>query len=391
MTPPRMTDQPGMDVARRDETNGTSPDTTALSAAVINIERAVAPVRLLALLAFVVTLWWCQVFLIPIVLSILISYALDPLVERLVSWRVPRALAALLVMCTLAGVVGGSAYGMRGQAIAFLERVPSAVHMVSQTIRSITRGEPGTLQKMQAAARELETATTGRRTSDGVTPVRVEEPTFRWSDWLWSGSRSAGEFVAQMFSVLCLTYYLLASGDLYRRKFVRMVPTLSDKRVTVQILGDIDRQIERFLMARAAVSLVVGVVIWVAFLLLGVDDAAVWGVVAAVLVAIPILGPTLLVLAAGVAAFVQFGSLPMAAAVSAVCVAVGALEGNVLTPWLMSRVGEMNATAVFVSLLFWGWIWGFWGLLLAVPITAAIKAVCDRVSDLAPIAELLKE
>ena len=291
MTPPRMTDLNAVDVARTDEPTDGSRDIATLTSAVGNIERAVAPIWLLVVLAFVVTLWWCQVVLIPIVLSILIGYALGPLVERLVSWRVPRALAVLAVMCTLVGVFGGSAYALRGQAAAFVERVPSAAHMVSQTIRSITRGEPGTVQKMQAAARELETATAGRRASDGVTPVRVEEPTFRWSDWLWSGSRSAGELVAQMFSVLCLTYYLLAAGDLYKRKLVRMVPTLSDKRVTVQILADIDRQIERFLIARAAVSLIVGMVIWGTFILLGVDDAAVWGVVAGVLVAIPLVGP----------------------------------------------------------------------------------------------------
>ena len=142
-----------------------------------------------------------------------------------------------------------------------------------------------------------------------------------------------------------------------------MVPTLSDKRVTVQILNDIDRQIERFLMVRATISLIVGLVVWGTFLLLGVDDAAVWGVVGAVLVAIPLVRPDLvLVLAAGVAAFLQFGTLSMTAAVSGACIAIGALEGNVLTPWLMSRVGEMNAAAVFVSLIFWGWIWGGWGL-----------------------------
>ena len=97
-----------------------------------------------------------------------------------------------------------------------------------------------------------------------------------------------------------------------------------------------------------------------------------------------------MVVAATIAAFVQFGSLSIAAGVGALCVAIAAVEGNVLTPWLMSRVGEMNAAAVFVSLLFWGWIWGVWGLLLAVPITAAAKAVCERVPDLAVFAELLK-
>jgi len=385
-----MSDLGSGDAARPDESRDKRRE-GGLAFVVGNIERAVAPIRMLALLAFLLTLWWCQAVIIPIVLSILISYALEPPVARLVAWRVPRALAVLLVMCTLLGVFGGCAYALRGQATAFVERIPSAAHMVSQTISAVTRGEPGTLQRMQAAARELEVATAGRHARDGVTPVRVEEPTFRWSDWVWSGSRSAGEFLAQMFSVLFLTYYLLAAGDLFKRKLVRMVPTLSDKRVTVQILNDIDRQIERFLLARAAVSFIVGVVVWGAFLLLGVDDAAVWGVVGGVLVAVPLVGPTFLVAAAGVAAFVQFGSLPMAATVSSVCIVIGALEGNVLTPWLMSKVGEMNAAAVFISLLFWGWIWGLWGLLLAVPITAAIKAVCDRVEDLGPIAELLKE
>jgi predicted PurR-regulated permease PerM len=97
------------------------------------------------------------------------------------------------------------------------------------------------------------------------------------------------------------------------------------------------------------------------------------------------------VVAAALAAFVQFGSIGMTMAVGGLCVVIGALEGNVLTPWLMSRVGEMNAVATFVSLLFWGWIWGIWGLLLAVPITAAMKAICERIPDLNGIAELLKE
>jgi predicted PurR-regulated permease PerM len=166
-----------------------------------------------------------------------------------------------------------------------------------------------------------------------------------------------------MFAVLCLVYYLLAAGDLYKRKLVRMVPTLSRKKITVEILAEIDRQIERFLLARVGISLLVGVVVWLAFRLLGLDEAGVWGVLSAVLFAIPIVGPTVVVVAATLAGFVQF----------------------------MSRVGEMNAVAVFMSLLFWGWIWGAWGLLLAVPITAAVKAVCERVPDFHAFAELLKE
>ena len=138
-------------------------------------------------------------------------------------------------------------------------------------------------------------------------------------------------------------------------------------------------------------SLIIGAIVSVAFWLLGLDEAGLSGVISALLYAVPVAGPTIVVLGAAIAGFVQFGSLGMAAAVGGTCIAIGALEGNVLTPWLMRRVGAMNAGAVFLSLLFWGWIWGVWGLLLAVPIMAAVKAACERIDDLNVFAELLKE
>lgn len=356
--------------------------------------RAARRWRIVTTLAVVAALWAGKVVLIPIVLSILISYALEPLVARLESRHVPRALAVPILLTAILGAGGGGAYVLRGEAVAFVNRLPIAAHTVAQAIQDITRGTPGTVSKVQAAARELESAARGatpKRAPDGITAVRIEEPTFKWSDWLWQGSHGAMEFVAQMFAVLCLVYYLLAAGDLYKRKLVRIVPTFSDKKATIEILAEVDRQIERFLFARVAISVIVGVAIWISFHLLAVEEAGVWGVVSAVLFAIPIVGPTLVVIAAAIAAFVQFGSVGMAAGVGGLCVVIAAVEGNVLAPWLMSRVGAMNAVAVFVSLMFWGWIWGAWGLLLAVPITAAAKAVCERVPDLFAFAELLKE
>lgn len=111
---------------------------------------------------------------------------------------------------------------------------------------------------------------------------------------------------------------------------------------------------------------------------------------AGVLFAIPVVGPVVVVTAAALAGFVQFGSIGMAALLASICTVIGVFEGNVLTPWLMSRVGQMNPVAVFVSLLFWGWIWGIWGLLLAIPMTAAIKAACERIEDYQGFAELLR-
>jgi predicted PurR-regulated permease PerM len=364
--------------------------------AIAGVEKPAAlSMRVVAGVALVAALWSGKIVLIPLVLSVLISYALEPLVARLNSWHVPRVLGVPLVLTTLLASGTAVAYGLRGEASAFIERLPSGVHVVATAIQRATRGAPGAVTRVQQAADELEnaanSATNNKGGRDGVTPVRIDEPTFKWSNWLWQGWQGALEFAAQSFVVLCLVYYLLIAGDLYKRKLVRMVPTLSDQKVTVGILDEINRQIERFLVARVLISVIVGAAVWLSFRLLGVEEAGIWGVISAVLYAVPIVGPTVVVVGAAVAAFVQFRSLEMTAAVAGLSIAIGAIEGNVLTPWLMSRAGDMNAGAVFVSLMFWGWIWGVWGLLLAVPITAAVKATCEKIPQFQNVAELLKK
>ena len=357
-------------------------------------DRLIPYARVVVALAIVVGLRWGQAVWIPLVLSVLISYALEPIVAFMAAHHVPRMAAVPALMGALLIIGGGGAYALRGEANAFVNRLPVVAHTVAQAIQGATRGTPGTVAKVQAAARELEQAASTaakKARQDGDTAVRIEEPTFKWSDWLWQGSYGALELIGQMIAVLCLVYYLLAAGDLYRRKLVRIVPTLSNKKITVEILTEINRQIERFLIARVAISLIVGVAIWLSFRLLGLDDAGVWGVLSAVLFAVPIVGPVLVVAAATIAAFVQFGSIGMAVGVGGLCIVIGTVEGNILTPWLMSRVGEMNAVAVFVSLLFWGWLWGAWGLVLAVPITAAAKAVCERIPEFSVFSEILSE
>lgn len=350
--------------------------------------------RIVPTLAIVAALWWAQAILIPIVLSVLISYALDPLVVRLGACRVPRALAVPLLMAMLLATIGLGTYALGGEAMAFLDRLPSAAHTVSQLVRDATNATPGTIARVQEAAHDLESAAstvTQTSTRDGVTPVRIEEPTLKWSDWFWQGSTGAAAFAAQMCAVICLVYYLLIAGDLYRRKLVRIVPTLSRKKVTVEILAEIDRQIGRFLLARAVISVIVGVMVWLEFRVMGIDDAGFWGVLSAMLFTIPFVGPAVVVVAAMLTALIQFASVGTAVVAGGLCLVIAALEGNVLTPWLMARVSQMNAVAVFVSLLFWGWIWGIWGLLLAVPITAAAAAVCERITELQAYGELLKE
>jgi predicted PurR-regulated permease PerM len=359
------------------------------------LDRWAKSTRIVAVCALLAAVWWAQAILVPLVLSVLLSYALEPLVVRLGAWHLPRRVVVPVLLALLLAIASGVIYGLRGEAMSFVDRAAMAAHRIAEAIQSRGSGTPAPVAKVQEAARELETAVNGATKSvpnpDGVTPVRIDEPTFKWSDWFWQGSHSTLEFAGQIFVIFFLVYYLLLSGDLYKRKLVQIMPTLSEKKITVEILAEIDRQIERFLWARAVISVVVGVVVWISFRALGLEDSGVWGVLSALLFAIPIAGPTLVVVGAALAAFVQFGSIEKAAALGAVSVAIGLLEGYALTPWLMSRVGEMNAVAVFVSLLFWGWLWGGWGLLLAVPMTAALKAVCERVPEFNAFAALLGE
>lgn len=369
------------------------PPRRAVRDALDAMQRAVGSIRFVPLLLALAALWWGQAVVIPIVVSVLVTYALEPPIARLERWHIARAVGVPLLLVTVVGGVGIVTYELRGEAQAFASRLPGAAHKVAQAINHRQADGSGTVAQLQAAASELErAAATNRQPTTGhVAAVRIEEPTFRWGDWLWQGSHGAIEIGAQLFAIFCLVYYVLVSGDLYKRKLLRIVgPSMSEKKTTIHILAEIDRQVAQFLWARVGISVTVGVAFWMAFRMLQLEDAGVWGVLAALLFAVPIVGPLLVIGGAAVAGFVQFGTIGMTAAAAGVASTIAALEGYVLTPLLMRRVGEMNAVAVFVSLMFWGWLWGTWGLLLAVPMTAAIKTVCERVDGLEPFAELLR-
>jgi predicted PurR-regulated permease PerM len=220
--------------------------------------------------------------------------------------------------------------------------------------------------------------------------VAVVEPTIDVKQYVWMGWWGLVALGGQILLVTFLTFFMLASGDLYRRKIVRLAGTrLSDRRVTVEILDEVGGQVSRFLLHQVVTGMTVGVATWLAFWWLGVDYPGLWGVAAGVMNSVPYFGPTVVAIAAFVAAFLQFGTLSQAALVSSASLVITTIEGMVVTPMLVSRLARMNAVAVFLGLLFWGWLWGVPGMLLAVPLLMAVKAVADRVADLKPVAELL--
>lgn len=336
---------------------------------------------------------WAQAVFIPIVLSILISYAMEPVVAFLVRLRLHRMIASVLVVLLTVSALGYTGYSLSDDATAIVARLPEAAQTLRRSLRR-TAGDPGAIEHVQKAAEELQKtadAATGRNPApSGVTRVQIEQPAIDVRQYLYWGSTGAMAFAGQAVLVTFFVFFLLASGDLYKRKIVKLAgPSLVKKRVTVQILDEINLQIERFLLVRLVTSLGVGVATWLAFRLIGLENPAVWGVAAGVFDSIPYFGPVIVAGGTFVVALLQFGTLPMAVYVSAISLAITSLEGWILTPWLTSRTAQSNEVAIFVALIFWGWVWGVWGTLLAVPMLVVVKAYCDRIDDFKPVGELL--
>jgi predicted PurR-regulated permease PerM len=353
-----------------------------------------APV-VLAVLASIVMLHWAREVIVPLMLAVLASYALSPIVNRLERLRLPRAAGAALLLAGIVGGLAAAAYALRDEAAEFVEFLPEAAQKVRQATRA-QRDRPATpLDKVQQAATQLEQAAAegaAPRTPapPGVTRVQVERSMFNLKDYLWGLTPGLMASIAQLVVVVFITYFVLAAGSRFRLKMVRLAgPTLTKRRVTVRALDKVTMQIQHYLLVQVLLSLIVGLATWLAYWIIGVNNAAIWGAVACVLNFVPYIGSLLVTGGSALVGFVQFGSVDMGLLVGAVSLTLHTITGNLLTPWLTGRANRMNPVAVFVGVLAFGWLWGMWGLLLGVPILLIVKTVCDHVDDLKPVGELL--
>ena len=350
---------------------------------------------LLAVLAVIFMLHWARAIFIPLMLAGMISYALSPPVNLMQKWRIPRTIGAAVLLLGIVGGTGSLVYSLSDDAVRLIETLPDA----AQKIRLAGVKEQGTskgaIENVQKAATQLERAASetvapAPAAPHGVTRVQIEKPKLNVKNYLWMGTKGAFGFAGQLAMVLFLAYFMLVSGDTFRRKLVKISgPTLSKKRITLRVLDEITDQIQRYLLVQIITSILVGVTTWLAFLWIGLEHAAIWGIAAGVFNTVPYIGPVIVSGGTALVAFLQFGTIGMAVLVAGVSLVITSLEGYLLTPWLIGRTSLMNPVAVFIAVLFWGWLWGVWGLLLGVPIIMIIKAVCDRVEGLEPIGELL--
>ena len=340
---------------------------------------------------------YAQSVLIPIVLGILISYAFTPLVGWLVRHRLPRTLAAGTAVLVIVATLATGVYTLRDEVIDIVANVPVAAQRIRQRLSDGRKDRDSAFQQVQRAATEIEkTAQVATQPEAGgpsnVQRVQIVEPAFKATDYIWMGGVGFVGFLGQFAVILFLVYFFLVTGDLYKRKLVKIAgPRLSQKKITVQILDEINLQIESFIRVQVLTSVLVAVATGAALWWFGLEQYAVWGLLAGIFNSIPYLGPVVVTGGLGIVAFLQFDDLLKTVYVCGAAFAITSLEGFLLTPMLLSRAAQMNPVAVFVGLLFWSWLWGVWGTVLAVPMMMMLKAICDHVEDLQPIGELLGE
>ncbi len=383
----------------------------------------------LVVIATLLGLWflhWARDVAVPVLLGAMISYALSPLVDRLEQGHLPRAAGAGLVVMGLLGGLGWSAWWLSDDAAALVDSLPRVAQKVRETVTGgsgagggITAGQ--TLERVQQAAAELErvaieaAAAGSAAQASGPSPTaaaaaqrRVQaaqqaqaalqesarEPPggarFNLRDHVWTGTLGLITFASQFLVVVFIVFFLLASGDTFRRKMVKLAgPKLSQKKITVQALDEIHAQIQTYLAVQVGVSVLTGICTWLAFWAIGLQHAEVWGIVAGVTNLIPYLGAVLVGVASTIVGIVQFNAVDMGLLVGASSFGIHLVVGNLLTPWLTGRTNSMNPFVVFVAVLLFGWLWGVVGLVLGVPILVVVKAVCDRIDELKPVAELI--
>jgi predicted PurR-regulated permease PerM len=346
----------------------------------------------LAILALVAALYLARAFLVPLLLGILTSYALRPIVDGMQLLRIPRAIGAALVLAVLVGGASWVAFAVSDDFTAMIETLPEAARKVRHDLNAARTGAPTALQNMQEAANEIQAAAAdaGAKPGARVVTARATEPTAWLRDYAVAQSALLFAIVGQTPIVLLLAYFLLASGDHFRRKLVQLVgPSLTRKKEALRILGEIDTQVQRYLLAMLVTNALIGLATWLAFRALGLEHAGVWGVAAAVLHFVPYLGPAIVAVAAGVTGFLQFGALLQGLAVAGVALLIAGLIGMAFMTWLQGRFARVNAAVLFIGLLFFGWMWGVAGLLLGGPLVAIAKVILDRVESLKPAGELL--
>lgn len=325
----------------------------------------------LFILAFLTALRVASAIILPVVLAFLLKLVLQPAMRFLESFRLPRTIAALLILLILLITVIGLGTVLSGPAAAWAQKMPSSISKLQEQFGFVSK-PIASAERIMAHAEDL---TNG--IGPKVQPVAIEGS--RLSDRIFAGTQA---MISAVFTTVLVLFYLLISGDTFLRRLVEILPRFKDKRQAVDISQHIEQDISAYLVTITILNAIVGVVTWGIMLACGIEDPILWGILAFLLNYIPIIGPIF-----GVAIFILVGllttnNLQMALLPAILYLIVHILEGTLGTPFLLAKRFTLNPVLVVLSLVFWYWMWGLPGVILAMPMLAITKIICDRVHKL---------
>ncbi|MEQ9618455.1 MAG: AI-2E family transporter [Deltaproteobacteria bacterium] len=333
----------------------------------------------LFILAVLYTLYVARAIFIPISFAILLSLLLAPAVNALKKIRIPEELGAAVVLILLLGILSASVYVFYQPATEWLQKAPQSFTKVEQKLRVIK--EP--VEKVSEATKSVEKITEVEAEPLGST-VEVKRESLM--DVLIS---QTWEFAFGVATMIILLYFLLASGDLFLRKVINILPKLNDKKRAVEIARHIESHISNYLYTIVTINIFLGAAVGGALYLLKMPNPFLWGIMAGLLNFVLYLGPTVGIIIVAIVASATFDNFYQVLLPPLAYFIINGLEGNFITPMILGRRLLLNPVVIFLALLFWGWIWGIPGALIAVPIVVIIKIICDNVESLAAIGEFL--
>ena len=354
------------------------PDLRRLGDVLDRVEIRSIAITGLFVLAVLYTVYFTRAILLPIVLAVLLDFLLSPVLRGLKRLRIKEPVGAVLVILVLLGGLGGGIYSLAEPAQVWMARAPESLKLLQTRLRVVRRP----VEQMTRTAEQVEAATEVRKS--GPPEVIVRGP--RLSDRLFGSTQL---FVAGALETLVLLYFLLAVGDLFLQKLIRVLPQFKDKKMAVAIARETEASISTYLFTVTLVNLTLGTVVTLIMLAVGMPNPMLWGTLAALAEFIPYLGSTALLATLTLAGLVTFPSVGHALLVPGSYLAVNVVQANFISPVVLGRRLTLNPVAILVGLIFWWWIWGVAGAFIAVPLLATFKIFCDHIESLAPIGEFL--
>jgi predicted PurR-regulated permease PerM len=356
-----------------------------LAEAIAGTAAKTTPVQIVLIVLGVISfLYFARAVALPVFLACVAGMTLKPLIRWLSFCHIPPALSAAVVLCFLVSGVAVGFFHLGRPALTWMNDAPQHMAELRQRVQRIF---PRAARLSQAAAAVNNLGATEEEKKEAqkkIPVVEVKDSRGTSSILNWTGT-----FLAGIGETLVLLYLLLASGDLFLQKLVRVMPTFRDKKRAVEISHEIQQNISNYLLSVSLINLGLGLVVSAGLYFMGVPNAVMWGMFVAVLNFVPYFGPVAGIIVLAAVGLLTFDTLSQAALPPAWYLLLHTLEANLITPVLLGRRFTLNPVVIFVSLIFWTWLWGVPGALLSVPILVSIKAVCDRVPALSSVSEVL--